>query len=367
MYDLFDSHYEYRRNRVVAPYFDRAKAALQRDLVRIADYYHTAVTHVKNEHPLVRLLNGLTVSMKRDWEDYVYAIKQDGYHQAGMVRLTTPLNRGAVCSPGYFYGGRSTEIVFVHDEDFDLKATINDWRNARPIRVLRHPFSDVSMARCDGRYVPSSKPGIAVIAINLPMLAVQYRCWVEKELVLFQDVGRGTRHFVSMYPITNMIYSHLDVAIFNRLSAMMIGDDLDRYVRSHPIYTSDNSELVDQSLRRAVGELGRSSMAFDQLIDNIPLASGESLRDIAVLPNVIETRQVEWALITAAIPMVRFLLRFNATTASDRNRLYINRLVVWLREIRNDRDLENIMPITVFRDVDDMIHRDLASYIYGRG
>lgn len=364
MYDLFDVDPVAKRQRYLAPYFDNARTYVNRDLNRVVDYYRNNVTFVNNQHLLVRFLLTLNVSFKREWNDYRRAVRDTCFNIAGLMGVSTPLSFGRVMAPGFFYGKRMTEIVLGHDEPFDIKDAVQNWRDLRPVRVLRHPYSDMSMARPTGDYKPSMKSDIAVIAINLPMLAVQYRAWCEQERVdLNSDLHRATVSFVSMYPITNALFSHMDIALFNRLSTLYDGEKPDSYVRSNPIMISDQSGLVDMSLRRAVGELGRVTMNFDHLVDNIPLFTEPNLRSLLVMPNTIPNRQIEWGMIVAVLPYIRFLVRFNAFTRNEMNSWHLNRLRYWLQVIRNDRTLENILPNNVYRDIDDALYRDIGLYV----
>lgn len=363
MYDLFDNVPATDQGKVILPQFIYLKGALSRDLMKVTSYYQNNVTSVGNDHLLVKLLLNLNVSMKRELQNYVDTVSDVGMQTASLLRLTTPLNYGKVFSPGPFYGKGCSEIILVHDEPFDVYAARRNWRELRPVVVHRHPFTDTSMARPTGRAV-SGESGLVVVSINLPMLAVQWRGWWAEERQPDPSLAaKRTHQFVSMYPLTNMAYSHLDIAIFNRMATLYNLDEPADFTKAHPFFLVDRSDELDNFLEKQIELLRRKPLIFDQVLLNIPAITAADLSIAMRLPDVVPTRQIKWGLIIARLPLVRFLVQLNALHENHKNRWYLNRLRTALKAIRVDRVLESTLPLDVLRDIDDFIVSEIEPYL----
>lgn len=366
-YDLFQSEPVTNQGRVILPEFLYLKGQITRQIARIEEYYRGYVTDVPNEHLVVRFLLSLNANPARDLRSYADRVADIGFVFSNTLGMTSSINYGRAFTPGVFYGKKTTEIIIAHTDEFDYTDVDQNWRTARPIVVHRHPFTDMGMGRCDGNY-ESREAGLAVISINLAMLAVQYRAWLRDEGVIHgTGVNRRIHQFVSMFPITNMLQSHVEIALMNRMIAYAMYDDVAAYRRVHPIGVHDFTDRVDSYIVKELQLLERKPLNFDQVVDSIPALEGRSLRQVLHLPNMASTRQVIWALILARLPILRLLLRLNALTDRHQNSWYIQRLSVWLRAFQSDKTLQGRLPLNILHDVDEMIHRDISTYLDRRG
>jgi hypothetical protein len=363
MLDMFDKDPTIQTGSIILPQFIYVRGALVRDVERVVQYYRQSATWVDNSHLLVLILHNLNVSLRRSTQRYVDTVRDGMGQVANMLRLTNSLGYGKVHTPGVFYGQRATEIIIADDSEFDIGDAVLRWRDLRPVRVLRHAYTDLSLSRGIGRRYGGSETGIAVISINIPMLALQYREWCREERMSSDGVAQRTHQFISQYPLTNMLYSHLDIAVFNRMAAMYYLDDVAPWRKCHPFYLQDLSDTLDPVLERELAMLRRKPLSMDQVVNIIPAINMPTLRDTMRLPEVVPTRQVRWGLTIARLPLIRFLVNLNADMPSSRNRGYLNKLSLTLRAIRNDRGLSNVLPPAIYHDVDDMIHRDIERYL----
>lgn len=362
-FDLFDASPVALQGRSIPPQFAYVHTGMLREIEKVAGYYHHHVTQVDNRHLLVRLLLSLAVSMRRSPQNYADVVSDFAGQVCAMLHITSSLGYGRVFTPGVFYNRMTTEIIISDETPFDADAATASWQSLRPIRVLRHPFTDLSYGRCDGQY-PQMEQGIAVIAINIPMLAIQYRAWMINE---YRTNPKGIHHrthqFVSMYPITNMLQSHTDIALFNRMSAMYRGTDVAPYRKSHPFYVIDYTDKLDDVMQKELTMLQRHPLTFAQIMESVPAISEPTLLDVMRSPYVIPTRQIKWALLLSRLPLIRFLVQLNYDADNPKNNAYLYRLKIQLHAARTDRLLETILPRDVMMDVDDMIHRDIEAFI----
>lgn len=363
MFDMFDAEPTVYTGTVLPPQFIYVRGALTRDIERVVQYYRQSATWVDNTHLLVLILHNLNVSLRRSTLRYVDTVRDVMSQTANQLRMSNSLGYGKVWSPGVFYGKHATEIIIADDSEFDITSAVERWRDLRPVRVLRHPFTDMSIPRAIGRNYDGTESGIAVISVNIPMLALQYREWCREERVGSSGVAMRTHQFVSQYPLTNLAYSHVDIAVFNRMAALFYLEPVAPWRRIHPFYLQDLSETLDIALEKELALLRRKPLTMDQVLSVIPNITTATLRDTMRLPQVVPTRQVRWGLTIARLSLIRFLVNLNADMPAAKNRGYLNRLSLTLRAIRNDRGLSNILPQPLYLDIDNMIHRDIEQYL----
>lgn len=363
MIELFDRPTTIDYRQITLPQFVYLKGNLKRDLIKVESYYRTWVTSIKNEHLLVRLLLGLNISFKRDLQNYVDVIRDNLGLFCNALKITNSLGYGRVFTPGVFYGMHTSEIIISDETPFDVYDAFKHWRDLKPIRVLRHPFTDLNMALPRGREYESPEYGIAVIAINIPMLALMYRAWRNYEAQQNREASYGVRHFIAMYVLPSMVSSHFDISLFNRLVSIYFKEDVATYEKAHSFFTIDRTDEIDNYLKKEIDILKRRRLTFDELLNIVPCVTSNNLYELMRLPEVVPTRQVKWGIMVAQLPLLRFLLDIDHETSSGKNSFYLSRLRTWLRVVRTDRILENVLPRDILTDIDNMIHRDIEKYL----
>lgn len=363
MHTLFDSIPTATRGAVKFPEFLYVKNGMSRELAEAVQYYHhERVRAVKSSHLLARLIQSMNVSMDRSYQNFLDVAEEKGMTLAKRLEITTPLQAGEVLEPGVFYGDGVDEILIFATDPIDIETAKVHWRDLQPIRVLRHPFDDISMPLALGEY-PYDREGFAVIAIDIPMLMFQYRRWYETEKGLDEDADRSVYQFISMYPIPNMLYTHLDVAIFNRLHRMLRGEELSEFDRVHPFVMKDFSRKLDSFLEKQIDLLRRRRFTFEEILLGIPMLTAHNLFEVSRLPETIRTRQINWALVMARLPLIKFLLLLNDEANSRANRYYMNRIKMSLKEIRQDRTLKSSLPRKLYDELEETLRTDVAMYL----
>lgn len=363
MFELFDKPTEINYQQITLPQFMYLKGNLKRDLVKVESYYASWVTSIRNDHLLVRLLGGLNVSFKRELQNYVDVIHDNLGLFCNPLKITNSLGYGKVFTPGVFYGMHTSEIIIADETRFDVYYAYKNWRDLKPIRVLRHPFTDLNMALPRGREYESREYGIAVISINVAMLGLMYRAWRAFEDNQNREAQYGIRHFIAMYVIPSMVGSHFDISLFNRMVSMYFDEDVVDYEKAHAFFVTDRTAEVDDYLKKEIHMLKRRRMTFEAILNTVPCVESRTLADVMRQPDVVPTRQVKWGLVIAQLPLIRFLLALDDATGAGKNSYYLSRLRTWLRIFRNDRSLETALPTDILTDIDDMIHRDIEKYL----
>lgn len=362
MLNLFNEQSPTIRGNIVLPEFIYVKNGLYANLLKMVSYYRENPRSVDSSHFLVRLLQSITVPLSMMDLRYVDLVSDLADDLSMSLQMTSPGYYGKAFKDGVFYGRGFTEVLISTSEFFDVEDAAANWEDLEPIRVLAHPKTDLNLDLPNGRST-GSEVGHAVLAINIPLLALQYKKFREREHQLELEHQRTVMQFLCMYPLPNLLYSHLDIAIFNRLHTFFKGGETMVSMRRSPLFIHDHSTRLDIYLNKLLRILERRDLYFDAMLTSIPLVSSVSLRDVVRLPRIPLTRQVLWSLIMARIPYISFLLQLNFNSGSNRNR---KDLVLIDREIKrliHDRGLQQGLTRENYKEVMDSLEGEIRAYI----
>src|SRR5690606_10804628 len=83
-----------------------------------------------------------------------------------------------------------------------------------PIKVMVHPYTDLTVVELGVmNSFKSSGGGLAIVNIDIPMLAIQWAMWKSTYPNTTMEM------FLTAVPLANAVKSHLDVALFNIVCA----------------------------------------------------------------------------------------------------------------------------------------------------
>lgn len=349
MHSLFRINRELDQGLPSFPAWDWLSRGLSLNLKNIVSYYRRFPGRVDGSHFLIRLIYSMAVARNQPLDRFYATAQAKALNVSQALRMTSSISRGELFD-GVFYGPGCKEIIIAHDDGFDYQEAANNWRDLRPITVLRHPKSDLMLNVPDGR-LTSAEDGIAVIAINIPMLVLQYRQYRQYEDALAEQSGespRGVTHFIYSYPLTNMLYSHLDLAIFNRLYNQHRGIPLGESSIRHSVHVVDYTAKLNELQRNQLRALERNPRKFNAMLEMIPMVSSKNLSELAILPDMAPTRQVIWALVVARLPMLSFLFTASTDSARQRNAMEVNRIVRVMELFEMDHAIRNKLPIDLY-------------------
>lgn len=361
MYDWFSDAPKAINRGEAIPAFDYVISQINGSIQDVERYYHRAGLAVANTHILFRLLHSIPLSLDRELISFYYTAKELGLEAAAAVGMTTSVSYGKTFSPGIFYNKGTEEVIIAHDTDYDYEGVENgtvDWRTLEPLKVLTHPFTDLSLARLNGKY-HSTEKGIVVMSLNVVMLVHQYRCWHKEERQLADGSFKRTHQFISQYPLTNVVYSHANLVLFNRMVKLALGETTAKYIPAHPFYVMDSSQLLDSAIMQLIKSFKSRTRTWDEVVEGIPAFNVDSLREAIPLPDVASTRQIRWALFIARLPLIDFLVRFNGVAENKRNQTYLRRLRNFLVSIKSDNLLDKRLSRNMSLQIDDIIYRDI--------
>lgn len=336
---------------------------LQQNLAKAIDYYRTSRTWIDSRHPLCVLLGSLDASIGLEADVFNGKVVDQTFELAKILNYTSPVSIGTVRNQSMLYGAGTAEAAMLSTDSYDTFSLAKNWRELAPVRVLRHPRTDMWLWPLNGGF-PSTEGGIACLDINLPMLASQYRMWMLTEARLLDGNVDPIPAFLSRYPLNNALVSHFDLAFFNRLRATYLQIPLPTVESKTPFYQIDLAGRVDQILEGEVGVLNDRRMTFDTILSQIPCITAENLSQLYRAPNRgLFLRSSNWFNTLYRLPLLSLLVQANARTGNPANSYYLKILRRFFIATGNDRSMLQMVPATYRQQIADEIKWGVLPYL----
>ncbi len=307
MQSLFRLETEANTGGITLRQWPYAKAGLDANVEKIENYYQEYPVAVASSHLLASLVLAVNISRNLSFDRYIAQCSARSLNVAQALKITSGLSKGQIWD-GVFYGPGTKEIIIGHDTYFPLKEVYDNWKHQHPVTVLLHNQSNTMLNLPDGRLNTMDK-GVAVIAINIPMLmAMYYRFNQEQDEVEANGGARRTLYqFLAAYALPGMVRSHLDGVIFNRLYNAATGVPNTDAIRKHSFFLTNYDAALDVSAEQQLGYLRNMSNKFTGVMRATHLPMSGNLLAYSELPSVPYTLQAFWALVVARIKIIAFL------------------------------------------------------------
>jgi hypothetical protein len=261
-----------------------------------------------------------------------------------------------------FYGDNVQEVLLSASEDVDLLTIDETWKQLLPIKVLRHPFNSTALEPLDGR-LNTEYPSWAVIQIDLPKLALQYREWYLAQKRANVAFVRSPMQFVFEFPLANALLSHLDVALLNRIMTLSSGHEAEAFYSSWPMYLTDYDRKVDNYLVDRIAHLTQRPMTYGTMMQQVKLVALENMQGLSEIPEVAITRQNAWAMTLWTLPIIEFIVQIDFEAGSSRNTQEASILRKRYRELKRDKEFESAVGSARAKEILDRIDRAVMAYL----
>lgn len=351
MQKLFNMDRGVNQGAFSIPWWTYIHDSLTRNLNQVITHYRRFPVAVESSHFLIKLLTNIGIYRNTTFEQFCDTVFAKSLGSVTPLGMTSALSRG-VLFDGVFYGEGVKEIIIAHDEDFNLQDARQNWRDLEPVKVLSHPKSDLGLMIPNGTSY-NAEEGLAVISINLPMLAVQYREFRLLEDRIAEESGESPRsimQFIHAYPLNNMLRSHLDCVLFNRLNNTLQGIPFGYCKKRHPFQLLDVTSKLNELNKLQIELFKNSHRKFDGVMKEILLVTCNNLQEFSVLPECAPTRQVIWALAVARIPILAFLARSSGKDWRTINGSDVNRIQRSFGLWHTDKALRASLPVNLYHD-----------------
>jgi hypothetical protein len=331
--------------------WDYVRAGLLRNLETTQKYYHSRIFAVKSNHFLCRLINTINVSHNLDIERYYSIADARATKLCAAMKITTSSQRGGIFN-GIFYGPGCPEIILLDNEPINPEQVYKDWRQAQAVKVVTHPRTDYSLMLPNGRPTGADK-GLVVISINIGMLAVQYRAFAADQM--YQDTMHSTglqtvAHFVHRYVLSNMLPSHLDLVVFNRLAALLNGAPLSEPIAKHPFSMPEYSSASNVVHEKIIADMEGKNVEYPQVLATIPGVVKNTMREALVLPENPPTRQISWAEVLGRIEALKVVIKLAGKQSVNRNTSLLNDFASEFKYYQSDKAISSNLPRDMYSD-----------------
>jgi hypothetical protein len=344
------------------PEWKAVQDGLKRNLITFLQHYRHASYSVAADHLLVKLLQSMNVPITLNSDRYYSNISLNALNVANSLQLTTPFGEGQLFK-GVFFNKQVQEVIIAFDELFDYEKIETNWQDATPVRVIQHPFPHVTLQVPNGKFV-SPHQGVAVVAVNVSLLAVQHRAFLlaeqRKQTANPDYVQRNTMQFIHMFVLPNMLESYLDYAVFNRINHLFNDEPMLMIPTKSAVHLPNYTRPVDNALKRLLTILDRSDYSPQAVLAAIPAVSFPDMRQVMLVPDVAPTRQILWSVILARLPMLLFLARIAKKTGRIRNQAGLADVSTMLIRLKNQRVLDSTLPKTLYTPAMDSINEILG-------
>lgn len=338
MFELFNSPIFRQSGYITATGWNQAKTMLNAEYLKIERYHRSNITFVQNNHFLLRLLE--TDIPSGDINKVAMDLSDSFDSRMSTLGIGSPFGRPDFSVNSWFYNKRTYEILLQDASLFNAEDVYENWQDARPITVLHHPFNDMSMAYPNGKHVSNAEPGYAVISINPAKLLIQFKGYID-HCVKEKKPIQSPNIWLSQYPIFNMLSSHIDIALRNRLIATFNGDGLQGFRNIYPLGINNPTSYVDAALASVIKNIGTQPLKFDRVLELIPAFSAASQRSVTPFPFNAITHSTEWIHEVARAPLLDFLVRYSKRYPNFENNDYINDIKRSLVELEMDKSIPN--------------------------
>ena len=338
MYELFDGGYDIRRVKTMDAQLLYIMGVIRRNVHMNQSYLRGSKQWLRNSHILSKLIDAIQIPMTGQIANYIDDVADRIYSISEVLQVTSPTSFGILHRTNQFYIG-CDEVIMLDYDEFDWMSCKEHWREYQPVKILKHPFTRLSPICPNGSL--GGVKGLAVISINVPMLMLQYRMWIESE----NDVAETKDQFLYAYPIVNAMESHMNIALMNRNVALFRKTAVERYQNLYPaIAPSDQQSKYDNLIQKFLANYQRKGPKLISVLDNMYSLEGHGITGALLMPSVAPTRQIEWATVIARLEYMEFLKDYRATMNNPPDQNLVDRLVQRLKIALNDSWLDRLIP-----------------------
>ena len=353
MIEIFQNKREISVGVNKPPQWNYISTGIKENINNLETYYKNNVRPVRNDHFLIKLLQSLPVSKTLPLYKYFDMVDSICLNHSMAHKMTSCIYRGVV-HRGIFYGGVIPEILIASDETFDIEEVSINWKNVSAIKPILHPKSDLKYTLPNG--VEYSKEyGLAILVININMLAVQYRSFYLNELKLRPDNPNGIAYFISAYVLPNTIKENSEIALFNRAYNKVFDIDNEDINFKHPLATANYLPYIDKALENTIELINKSDKSYRKIFSMIPSIYKDSMAEVLIVPKLFENRQLSWALLLSRLRMIKFLIKVSGEEAYAKNNYVLTQTVRSLNRFDSFNMMRQMLPLDIYFVIEEEI------------
>lgn len=355
MFQIFDPIHSLQLPSVQPTGFDLIKRTYTRELSNIVSHYNNRPYYLDNSHILVRLLNSFTISPYVPLSKFIEIANTRAPYIAKLLNLTSSITYGRI-QPGTFYGNPNKEIIISLDKDLYPFSLPSDWKSIKAINVLEHPISDLGLMLPNGK-LNSSIDGLCVTTIDIPLLMYQFRCFqLDRYNLMMSETVLSTNQFINMYVLPNMLYSHIELVLMNRLMNLFYGAPMSVATNRHSFQITKYDTQLDNVLWQVIKRLSKHKVSYSGYLQNIPSFIYKDITKSLYLPELVKTKQLWWSQVLTRLRIIKFLIDIGGHEGIIANRSNIGNLQVSLKRMQNENTLRMVLTKDMFFDINEIMN-----------
>lgn len=352
MLELFYSKTPIKFTSKTYPRFTEIQKNVLEDLNELVMYYNDSNYYLKNNHLLVRLVMLIVPNPELELFKFIKTVESNINRIVKILDMSNPLHTGRVHN-GIFYGDNSNEILISVENRIPIEHIIDDWKRIESVKVIYHEdyTLDLDLPNGSNRF---NMDALSIFEINILALALQYKMWY-MEIVNDLDAISNNASFISRYVIPNILYSHLDIVIFNRLVAIYNNIDLPNRDFKHPVDIRNPEHLIDRMLAYQLKYLEDKSIDYGQFLYNIPSFNSDTLLDQLSNTNYPDTKQIRWCKLLSTFNIIQNVILIAGPKSYSNNKELITRLKQQINIVKRDKTYLNILDTDTLNDFNNFI------------
>jgi len=336
MYQLFN-----RVNSFDNSPFQFAKMSYLRS--RIDENYRSLIAlrdgstgRLDSSHLLMTILISLSVKFNGDLIDYMSRVEIQAKSICSSLGITSSFSKGRLFTESVFYPGCPEIILYARNTKWTAMDLWRDWRSVTPIEILNHPITSTKVVELAVKNeMAIEHEDLAVISIDIPLLAAQWKMWQAAY------PGHSMEEYLTTVPLAGAIKSHLNVAMFNRVQAMLGIRKTSNVQTNLNFSQTPTDDHADEIVRDVIEKISGKAMTGNQILSTIPVPYGDNYLDAVALPSMTPTFQVTWALIAQKMEPAAMVLEFGNRFGFDRLLKEVTVIKRTLINIKEDKTLSN--------------------------
>lgn len=360
MFDIFSRKYELNQKLHISGKHDYVVSRFQEAMTRLSYYFRKTVYTVENDNILVQLITQAMVQYVDDRQFY-YAVARRVNGLASALRINTETHRAGSLGKNHFFGKGVTEFLISTSNGFPDGLDISQyWQELQPLKVISHPYSDVTMNLRTGAET-TGVSGYAVLTVDIPLLLLQYVKW-RQYAEQYMEMTPTVQQFVFQYPLVNLLKSDIDVTYFNRLQNKALGRENIPQRKRYGLAVNDVANYLDNDQDYFLEMVGKVPVNFLNLSQGLPLITQQTLWDFLQVPNVPLTRTNSPFFLLGYLPYLALLAQLSYQSGSRDNGDYAIYLRKSFRQFVNAGWLSNI-PGVDGKGVEKFVETRIFAYL----
>lgn len=327
--------------------FDFIKRQYLHEINKLLDYYHNRDRSVPGGNLFYKLIHGIDVNIYDNVGDYFRYVDRNSEYVAKTMKLTMNSAQGEVFE-NLFYRDNSYAIVNYVTSDYDLYDIEKNWIKYSPLTVTYSNITDLDFYLFDRTKRPSSTV-VMVTELDVNLMMLMYYHWCKQRLAQDRSTNPGAFVYKVLYP--NMMVSHIDIAIFNRLMYKFYKYTMPEFELDHPFHIINFTRYIDDILNNILKDLDKSAYHLEQLINSVPTITHKDMLEALYINRKYPTRQSEWAIWIARLKYMNFLIDILGERGVARNRDLLYHLPSKIKALENrSTHFEMILPNVMLTD-----------------